>query len=66
MRKERAFWFEAATTVVAMMFGPDWSAYLVDPVWYALLFGWLFGAMLWLSFAVVRHADALAVKLGEP
>ena len=27
---------------------------------------WLFGVMLWSSFAVVRHADGLAVLLGEP
>jgi hypothetical protein len=27
---------------------------------------WLFVFMLWLSFGVVRHADCLAVILGEP
>ncbi len=32
----------------------------------AVDFIWLFGVMLWSSFAVVRHADALAIKLGEP
>ena len=31
-----------------------------------LAFVWLFSVMLWSSFAVVRHADCLAVKLGEP
>ena len=31
-----------------------------------LLFLWLFGVMLWCAFGVVRHADALAEKLGEP
>lgn len=30
------------------------------------IFLWLFGVMLWASFAVVRHADALAEILGEP
>lgn len=30
------------------------------------LFLWLFGVMLWCAFGVVRHADALAEKLGEP
>ena len=29
-------------------------------------FAWLFPVMLWLSFGVVRHADCLAIKLGEP
>lgn len=30
------------------------------------LFIWLFGAILTLAFGVVRHADCLAVRLGEP
>lgn len=30
------------------------------------LFAWLFPVMLWLSFGVVKHADCLAIKLGEP
>lgn len=30
------------------------------------LFVWLFGVMLWGAFGVVRHADAVANKLGEP
>jgi Ca2+:H+ antiporter len=29
-------------------------------------FVWIFAAMLGLSFVVVRHADALAIQLGEP
>ncbi|MCG8584627.1 MAG: hypothetical protein MI757_07950 [Pirellulales bacterium] len=29
-------------------------------------FVWLFAVMLWSSFSVVRHADCLAIKLGEP
>ena len=31
-----------------------------------LLFIWLFGAMVWCAFSVMRHAEALAEKLGEP
>ena len=30
------------------------------------MFVWLFGVMLWGAFGVVRHADAVANKLGEP
>ena len=30
------------------------------------LFLWLFGVMMWCSFGVVRHAEAVAAKLGEP
>ena len=31
-----------------------------------LLFAWLFGTMMWCAFAVVRHAEAVAERLGEP
>ncbi|MEX0746158.1 MAG: hypothetical protein WD118_11200 [Phycisphaeraceae bacterium] len=31
-----------------------------------LLFLWLFGTMLWCAFGAVRHADAIAARLGEP
>ena len=31
-----------------------------------LIFIWLFGVMLWNAFGVVRHAEAVAEKLGEP
>ena len=31
-----------------------------------LLFLWLFGSMMWCAFSVMRHADAIAEKLGEP
>src|SRR5437867_870446 len=31
-----------------------------------LLFLWLFGTMMWCAFGVVRHAEAVAERLGEP
>jgi hypothetical protein len=31
-----------------------------------LLFIWLFGTMMWCAFGAVRHADAVAVRPGEP
>jgi Ca2+:H+ antiporter len=31
-----------------------------------LLFLWLFGTMMWCAFGVVRHAEAVAMRLGEP
>jgi len=31
-----------------------------------LLFVWLFGMMMWCAFGVVRHAEAVAERLGEP
>ncbi len=46
--------------------GSGWFVDLGDPlkVWALLL--WIFVAMLWASFAAVRHADHLAEILGEP
>ena len=32
----------------------------------ALLFLWLFGTMMWCAFGAVRHAGAIAERLGEP
>lgn len=48
------------------MFGGGWLVDLSDPVWFAVMLGWLFGAILASAFAVVRHAEGLAVLLGEP
>jgi Ca2+:H+ antiporter len=36
------------------------------PVRSGALFAWLFGVILWASVGVVRHAEALAERLGEP
>ena len=49
-----------------LVFGKGWLADLSNPVWFAFLLGWLFGAILVSAFAVVRHAEGLAVRLGEP
>jgi Ca2+:H+ antiporter len=37
-----------------------------SPLWLALILVWLFVAILGSIFGVVRHADQLAIKLGEP
>ena len=36
------------------------------PIRSSLLFVWLFGVILWASAGVVRHAEGLAARLGEP
>jgi len=43
-----------------------WLADLANVLWFALILGWLFGAILVSAFAVVRHAEGLAARLGEP
>jgi Ca2+:H+ antiporter len=65
-RSELPLWLGVATTLLFGAFGAGWLADLSNLVWYNLLFIWLFAVMMWLSFSVVRHADALAIKLGEP
>ncbi len=66
LRSELALWFGILTTVLLTVFGQAWLADLSNPLWYSFLFAWLFFIMLWLAFGVVRHADCLAIKLGEP
>jgi len=57
-------------TVVTMglflAFGGRWLADLSHPAWFTFVLGWLFAVILLSTFAVVRHAELLAGKLGEP
>ncbi|MCI0419752.1 MAG: calcium:proton antiporter [Acidobacteria bacterium] len=55
-----------ATTLLFLVFGKEWLADLSNSVWFTFILGWLFGAILVSAFAVVRHAEGLAVRLGEP
>ena len=66
VRSESSLWVGFLTVIVFTLFGTGWLADLSNPLWYGFLFMWLFVVMLWLAFGVVRHADALAIKLGEP
>ncbi|MBC2594520.1 calcium:proton antiporter [Ruficoccus amylovorans] len=65
-REEFSLWVGLASTVILMTVGAPWVKNVESPLLYGLLFAWVFGAMLWLAFGVVKHADCLAVKLGEP
>jgi Ca2+:H+ antiporter len=46
--------------------GQSSLADLSNPVWFAFILGWLFCVILLSAFAVVRHVEGLAVRLGEP
>ena len=62
-------WQLAAILVTAglfRVFGAAWLADLSGAGWFALVSLWLLLAMFMSACAVVRHAEALAVKLGEP
>lgn len=55
-----------ATTLAFLVYGKSLLADLSHPVWFALILGWLLLIILFSVFAVVRHAESLAQKLGEP
>ena len=66
LRNEKGLVFGVLTTGLWLFCGSAWLSDLSQPVWAGLYFSWLFLSILWLSFGVVRHADALAIRLGEP
>ncbi len=66
LRTEAPLLLGAFTTFAFLGLGETLRGATATPLGYALLFLWLFGVMLWLAFSVVRHADGLAVLLGEP
>ncbi len=66
LRAELGLFVGIFTTIVFFTIGKEWLAHL-DKIHIGLpLFIWLFAVMVWCSFGVVRHADALAELLGEP
>ena len=54
------------TVVLFLVFSSTWFQYLSNPFCFAVLFGWLFAVILSSAFAIVRHAEALAERVGEP
>lgn len=54
------------TVALYLEFGESWLSDLSSPLWFILMLGWLFGAIMISAFAVVRHAEILAARLGEP
>ena len=66
VRQEWALFPAALTVVLFSVFGPAWLADLSGTGWFAFVSLWLFVAILIGCFAAVRHADAIAERLGEP
>ncbi len=66
LKGELAFVAGAATTALFYRFPDELLGDLSNPLFSILVFLWLFLAMMWCAFGVVRHADALAHLLGEP
>ena len=66
LRREWFLLISVATVAIFWRWGPQLFAGLSNPFWLAFIFLWLFAVILASALAVVRHADALAGRLGEP
>ncbi len=66
LRREWLLGAGFATTALFLLFGKSWLADLSNPLWFALMLVWLFAIILSSAFAVVHHAESLAVRVGEP
>ncbi len=66
LRREWPLATAVATVAAFAFFGQSWLADLTNRLWFALMLAWLFTTILVSAFAVVRHAEHLAAKLGEP
>jgi len=64
----RREWFLAISiaTTVAFLAAPTLLDGLDRPWWLAVIFAWLFAAILGSALSVVRHAEHLGKRLGEP
>jgi len=66
MRREWPLLISVVTAALFLAFGEPWLADLSHPAWFTFVMSWLFAVILVSAFAVVRHAELLAGKLGEP
>src|ERR1041385_1093021 len=66
LRAERPVLAGATTTFIFFTLGSSWTDDLTNLGVTAAIFIWLFVVMIWCAFGVVRHAEVLAVHLGEP
>jgi Ca2+:H+ antiporter len=66
IKKEYSLILGLITVIIFMTMGKSMFSDLSNSILTSLYFLWLFSIMLWASFKVVRHADMLAIKLGEP
>lgn len=56
----------AITAGIFLAIGDQLSESLAHPAVLVVAFVWLFCGVLWCAISVVRHADCLAIKCGEP
>src|SRR4249919_597250 len=66
LRGESTMIAPLVTVAIFLVLGERWEAILPNHFWSALLFIWIFAMIVAGAIAVVRHADCLAIVLGEP
>ena len=66
IRSEPACWVGFITVLIFSTVGANWLDDLSNTAWFAFVFVWLCGVILWCAFGVTKHADCLAIMLGEP
>ena len=66
LRREWFLGVSIATSLIFIAFPEPLFARLSDPLWFTVVFGWLFAVVLGSALSVVRHADRLAERLKEP
>ena len=66
IRSEFSLIIGVITAAIFLWFGSRLVENLEHPGAMGVVFVWLFVAVLWSAISVVRHADCLAIKCGEP
>src|SRR6058998_3436302 len=66
VRAESALFVSAGTVAIFFGTGSRLVEIVAHPVALIGVFLWLFAIIVWSAISVVRHADCLAIKLGEP
>ena len=66
VRSEYPFFIGLATAAIFLALESEVLEHVAHPYVLGGIFIWLLGAVLWSAVSVVRHADCLAVKCGEP
>ena len=65
-RTEFSLVISLATVAIFLGAGSRLVENIAHPFWLGFVFFWLLGVVLWSAMSVVRHADCLAIKCGEP
>jgi len=66
IQQEKALLVSVISAVLFAIYSAHWFDSLAHSGMLFVPFAWLFAVVMWSAFAVVRHADSLAVQLGEP